>query len=576
MVNTADIKRLIIKIATEEGVDPAIALAIAEQESGFNPNARNKSNKEDSIGLYQINRMAHPDYTGGANPEANIRYGLRYFKGQLARAKGNVPLALAAYNGGWGGKNSTQAQNYSKQAFNRIEKYASVSNNANKIAMNYDDATTPTLKGGVTGMSANLNIPDPERPNYQPYITSQNSVAISNGKGLPPMRLTGEELGTINAITAPIEAPRDVRPDVVIGQDENGKPVTVTASQYNQMLNEMDAQKIQQLNQDLQERLPELSKAEIQLGGRNAYDTLLGLRNEYNSAIANDPRWDLVRLTPEQAQDAMNILSAQQGAGTSGITDKAKFYQMMNSLQNYQTPMDNAYDLTNQEYLAQLENMKQFQKDALTLAQGNQALAQTLIEQARAGNGDVIDALQKTQAKRIEKEADYQKQIQSDYGTLLNTQRQGMNTFYTGLPKLRQDQNQYANTYNLTRYGTDVGKYSNDTNVAKDLIMPEIKETAEKPRHDIEFQQKQQDLGIKQQNADTNRTNVIMANSGYLGTINPDLTKKIVGTVPSVNRTFGSPDAKQSVDLFSLGSNVKQTPSLRDYLDLLSGTRGYK
>lgn len=576
MVNTADIKRLIIKIATEEGVDPAIALAIAEQESGFNPNARNKSNKEDSIGLYQINRMAHPDYTGGANPEANIRYGLRYFKGQLARAKGNVPLALAAYNGGWGGKNSTQAQNYSKQAFNRIDKYASVSNNANKIAVNYNDATTPTLKGGVTGMATNLNIPDPERPNYQPYITPQNSVVISNGKGLPPMRLTGEELGAINAITAPIEAPRDVRPDVVIGQDENGKPVTVTASQYNQMLNEMDAQKIQQLNQDLQANLPNLAKAEIQLGGRNAYDTLLGLRNEYNNAIANDPRWDLVRLTPEQAQDAMNILSAQQGAGTSGITDKAKFYQMMNSLQNYQTPVKDAYDLTNQEYLAQLENMKQFQQDALTLAQGNQALAQELIKQAAAGNKDAIDAIQKTAEKRLEKEADYQKQIQSDYGTLLNTQRQGLNTVYTGIPASRQEQNKYANTYNLTRYGADVSKYSNDTNVAKDLIMPEIKETAEKPRHDIEFQQKQQDLGIKQQNADTNRTNVVMANSAYLGTLNPDLAKKIVGTVPSVNRTFGSPDTEQSVNLFSLGNNTKQTPNLRDYLDLLSGTRGYE
>ena len=35
MVNTADMKRLIIKIASEEGIDPAIALAIAEQESGF-------------------------------------------------------------------------------------------------------------------------------------------------------------------------------------------------------------------------------------------------------------------------------------------------------------------------------------------------------------------------------------------------------------------------------------------------------------------------------------------------------------------------------------------------------------
>lgn len=576
MVNKADIKRLIIKIATEEGVDPAIALAIAEQESGFNPNARNKSNKEDSIGLYQINRMAHPDYTGGANPEANIRYGLRYFKGQLARAKGNVPLALAAYNGGWGGKNSTQARNYSKQAFNRIGKYASVSNNANKIAMNYNDAANPVLKGGVTGMSANLNIPDPERPNYQPYITSQNSVAINNGKGLPPMRLTGDELGTINAITAPIEVPRDVRPDVVIGQDENGKPVKVTASQYNQMLNEMDAQKIQQLNQDLQERLPELSKAEIQLGGRNAYDTLLGLRNEYNNAIANDPRWDLVRLTPEQAQDAMNILSAQQGAGTSGITDKAKFYQMMNSLQNYQTPMDNAYDLTNQEYLAQLENMKQFQKDALTLAQGNQALAQKLMEQAVAGNGNVIDALQKTQAKRIEKEADHQKQIQSDYGTLKNTQQQGMNTFYTELPKLRQDQNKYFNTYNLTRYGTDVSKYGNDTNVAKDLIMPELKETAEKPRRDIEFQQNQEALDIKRQNANTNRANVVMANSGYLGTLNPELASNIVGTVPSVNEAFGNPNAQQSMNLFGFKNEVKQIPSVRDYLDILGVTRGYE
>ena len=576
MVNTADIKRLIIKIATEEGVDPAIALAIAEQESGFNPEAHRSTKDEDSYGLYQINKKSHPDYKGGFDPEANIRYGLRYFKGQLARAKGNVPLALAAYNGGWGGRNYSQAKGYAKEVGNRINKYSSVSKNASKIALNYDDATTPTLKGGVTGTAANLNIPDPERPNYQPYITSQNSVAISNGKGLPPMRLTGEELGAINAIMAPIEAPRDVRPDVVIGQDENGKPVTVTASQYNQMLNEMDAQKIQQLNQDLQERLPELSKAEIQLGGRNAYETLLGLRNEYNNAIANDPRWDLVRLTPEQAQDAMNILSAKQGAGTSGITDKAKFYQMMNSLQNYQTPMDNAYDLTNQEYLAQLKNMEQFQKDALTLAQGNQALAQTLMEQAVAGNKDVVSAIQKTAEERIKQETEYQKQRQSGYNTLLNTQQQGRNTFYTEIPKLRQDQNKYVNSYNLTRYGTDVGKYNNDTNVAKDLIMPEIKETAEKPRHDIEFQQKQQELGIKQQNADTNRANVVMANSGYLGTINPDLAKKIVGTVPSVNRTFGGPDAEQSMNLFSLGNNVKQTPNLKDYLDLLNGTRGYE
>lgn len=558
------------QIAIKEGLDPAIFIAQLNQESGFNPKAKNPKSGAIGIAQFMPSTAKGMGFTAGVDPLRDIRMAAQYMKSKLKMYNGDYRLALASYNAGSG--------NVAK--YGGVPPFKETQNYINRImsmAGKNDVLTGGVEKQGFqTGAASSLNIPDPERPNYQPYITSQNSVAISNGKGLPPMRLTGNELGAINAITAPIEVPRDVRPDVVIGQDENGKPVKVTASQYNQMLNEMDAQKIQQLNQDLQANLPNLAKAEIQLGGRNAYDTLLGLRDEYNNAIANDPRWDLVRLTPEQAQDAMNILSAQQGAGTSGITDKAKFYQMMNSLQNYQTPMDNAYDLTNQEYLAQLENMKQFQQDALTLAQGNQALAQTLMEQAVAGNGDVISAMQKTQEARMKQEAEHQKEIQSGYNTMKNTQQQGINTFNTELPKLRQDQNKYANTYNLTRYGTDVSKYNNDTSVAKDLIMPELKETAEKPRHDIEFQQKQQELGIKQQNADTNRTNVVMANSGYLGTINPDLAKKIVGTVPSVNRTFGSPNAEQSMNLFSLGNNVKQTPNLRDYLDLLNGTRGYE
>ena len=558
------------QIAIKEGLDPAIFIAQLNQESGFNPKAKNPKSGAIGIAQFMPSTAKGMGFTAGVDPLRDIRMAAQYMKSKLKMYNGDYRLALASYNAGSG--------NVAK--YGGIPPFKETQNYVNRIMSMAGQGDV--LTGGVekqgfqTGAASPLNIPDPERPNYQPYITSQNSVAISNGKGLPPMRLTGEELGAINAITAPIEVPRDVRPDVVIGQDENGNPVKVTASQYNQMLNEMDAQKIQQLNQDLQSNLPNLAKAEIQLGGRNAYETLLGLRNEYNNAIANDPRWDLVRLTPEQAQDAMNILSAQQGAGTSGITDKAKFYQMMNSLQNYQTPMDNAYDLTNQEYLAQLKNMEQFQQDALTLAKGNQALAQELMKQAAAGNGDAINAIQKTAEARMKQEAEHQKEIQSGYDTMKNTQQQGMNTFYTELPKLRQDQNKYFNTYNLNRYGTDVGKYNNDTNVAKDLIMPEIKETAEKPRHDIEFQQKQQDLGIRQQNADTNRTNVIMANSGYLGTVNPDLAKKIVGTVPSVNRTFGGPDAEQSMNLFSLGNNVKQTPNLRDYLDLLNGTRGYE
>lgn len=565
MVNTADMKRLIIKIASEEGIDPAIALAIAEQESGFNPNARNKSSREDSMGMFQINTKAHPDYKGGFNPEANTRYAVRMIKNLLQKTNGNIPQAMAAYNGGWGGKNSTQAQRYAKQAFGRIGKYASVSNNASKIAMNYDDATNPTLKGRVTGMATNLNIPNPDRPNYIDLFAN----AVTDPTGLTNAKITPREEMALRNIATPVQAPADIRPMVQVGTNEDGTPQLITASQYNDMLNQLDTERILQANQQLQASLPAMSKAEIQLGGQNAYDTMKGLRDEYNQALANDPRWDLVRLTPEQALDAMNVMKAKQGAGTLGDISKEKYYQMMNSLQNYQTPIDNAYDLTNQEYLAQLANMNQFQKAALTLAQGNQALAQTLMEQARAGNGDVIDALQKTQQKRMEKEADYQKQIQSDYGTMLNTQRTGLNTYFNQLPVTEANALNAQNQFNLGRYGTDAGVYGTNVTTAKDLIMPQIKSDVEanSPVVQEQLKQGQQKIGIQQQNADTARAGAagnIVAN----GMFNPEGFGTASQTVPSIRNVLGQPTADTSNALFGLTPRQGNTPQMFDFMNM--------
>lgn len=565
MVNTVDMKRLIIKIASEEGIDPAIALAIAEQESGFNPNARNKSSREDSMGMFQINTKAHPDYKGGFNPEANTRYAVRMIKNLLQKTNGNIPQAMAAYNGGWGGKNSTQAQRYAKQAFGRIGKYASVSNNASKIAMNYDDASNPTLKGGVTGMAANLNIPNPERPNYKDLFAN----AVTDPTGLTNAKITPREEMALRNIATPVQAPADIRPMVQIGTNENGTPQLVTASQYNDMLNQLDTERILQANQQLQANLPAMSKAEIQLGGQNAYDTMKGLRDEYNQALANDPRWDLVRLTPEQALDAMNVMKARQGAGTLGDVSREKYYQMMNSLQNYQTPIDNAYDLTNQEYLAQLANMKQFQETALTLAQGNQQLAQELMKQAQAGNGNVINALQKTQEARMKQEADYQKQIQSDYGTMLNTQRTGLNTYFNQLPITEANAVNAQNQFNLGRYGTDAGVYGTNVTTAKDLIMPQIKSDVEanSPVVQEQLRQGQQKIGIQQQNADTARAGAagnIIAN----GMFNPEGFSSATQTVPSIRNILGQPTADTSNNLFGLTPQQGNSPQMFKFMDL--------
>lgn len=565
MVNTADMKRLIIKIASEEGVDPAIALAIAEQESGFNPNARNKSNAEDSMGMFQINTKAHPDYKGGYNPEANTRYAVRLIKNLLKKSNGNIQQAMAAYNGGWGGKNSRQAQNYAKQAYGKIGKYASVSNNTDKIAQNFNDVNT-TLKGGVTGMATNLNIPNPDRPNYRDLFTT----TVTDPTGQSAGKITAREEMALRNLAAPVQAPQDIRPMVQVGTNADGSPQLVTASQYNEMLNQLDTERILQANQQLQSALPAMSRAEVQLGGQNAYDTLKGLRDEYNQAILNDPRMNLARLTPEQAREAASELRNEyMWGGNHNNLNRAQMYQMLNALDNYQTPYSDLYNLTGEGYVRQLDNMKEFQKTALTLAGGNQQLAQELMQQATAGNKQVIDALQKTQQARIDQETAIQKQMQSDYGTMLNTQRQGLNTYFNQLPITEQNAINAQNQFNLGRYGTDAGVYGTNVTTAKDLMMPQIKSDVEanSPVVQAQLQQNQQKIGIAQQNADTARAGAagnIVAN----GMFNPEGFSTASQTVPSIRNVLGQPTADTSNALFNLTPQTGQTPQTFRFMDL--------
>lgn len=101
-ISRQDIQSMIVNIAQQEGVDPSLALAVAQQESAFNPNAVGDGGN--SFGLFQIHQPSHPDYKGGTNPEANARYGIRYLKNLLDANNGNVHDALWSYNAGLGNK----------------------------------------------------------------------------------------------------------------------------------------------------------------------------------------------------------------------------------------------------------------------------------------------------------------------------------------------------------------------------------------------------------------------------------------------------------------------------------------
>lgn len=88
----------VARIAQEEGVDANFALAIAQQESRFNQNARSPVG---AIGVMQL--MSDTAHELGVNPydiEGNIRGGLRYLKQNLHNFGGRMDLTAAAYNAG--------------------------------------------------------------------------------------------------------------------------------------------------------------------------------------------------------------------------------------------------------------------------------------------------------------------------------------------------------------------------------------------------------------------------------------------------------------------------------------------
>lgn len=101
-VAASDIQQIIIEEANRAGVSPALMLAIANQESGFNPNAVGDKSLGGSYGLFQIHKPSHPDYTGGFDPRANAAYASKMMKGLLAKYGGDVDKAIMAYNAGGG------------------------------------------------------------------------------------------------------------------------------------------------------------------------------------------------------------------------------------------------------------------------------------------------------------------------------------------------------------------------------------------------------------------------------------------------------------------------------------------
>jgi soluble lytic murein transglycosylase-like protein len=97
------VARDILENSERFGVKPALAFALALEESGFRVDALNKNGDSVDRGLFQLNSKSYPGLKiqDFYDPQTNSRYGISHLKSCLSQA-GNEVAALAMYNAGNG------------------------------------------------------------------------------------------------------------------------------------------------------------------------------------------------------------------------------------------------------------------------------------------------------------------------------------------------------------------------------------------------------------------------------------------------------------------------------------------
>jgi soluble lytic murein transglycosylase-like protein len=98
-VNPAEFEQLIKTCSAKYGVNPSLVKAVIHAESGYNPNA---VSSKGASGLMQLMPATAKSLkvADRFNPKDNVEGGVKYLRFLLDTFRGDVSLAVAAYNSG--------------------------------------------------------------------------------------------------------------------------------------------------------------------------------------------------------------------------------------------------------------------------------------------------------------------------------------------------------------------------------------------------------------------------------------------------------------------------------------------
>jgi hypothetical protein len=161
-----EIAEVILANADKYNIAPALALALAWEESRLNPQAVNNKNRDHSIdrGLFQLNNRSFPrlEIQAFFNPELNAHYGMGHLRHCLDVA-GYEIAALAMYNAG------TARVRYSGTPKTTLDYVSRILENRNEIEGRFNQQES-LFQEQLAALPEIIAEAEPVRPRFMPLM----------------------------------------------------------------------------------------------------------------------------------------------------------------------------------------------------------------------------------------------------------------------------------------------------------------------------------------------------------------------------------------------------------------------